>query len=100
MIYTAPENVRSPRDFVRNLEVIFDGGEEGFSLARLNWEASPCYAIRWNIARREWDDEEKISERKRCVGMPTSRGYPVWFVLPDEIIARDPELWRHIHGDG
>jgi hypothetical protein len=83
--YTLPQNVVSPQDFVRNVRVIHDGGEESFSLALLEWESGTCIGIRWNIARREWEDPTKVREERECVGMPTSRGYPVWFILPDDI---------------
>lgn len=85
MRYSAPADVISPRDFVRNVRVIFDGGEESFSLAVLDWEGVTCFGIRWNVARREWDDPTKANEERECVGMPSSRGYPVWFILPNQI---------------
>jgi hypothetical protein len=85
MRYITPQNVTSPRDFVQNVQILFDGGNESFSIARLEWEGGSCIGIRWNIARREWDDPSKQSDERECVGMPSSRGYPVWFVLPNEI---------------
>ena len=85
MRYKPPIDVTSPRDFVRNVQVLFDGGAESFSVARLEWKEGTCIGIRWNIARREWDDPSKQSDERQCVGMPSSRGYPVWFILPNEI---------------
>lgn len=93
MNYTSPGTITSPRDYISNIRVIFDGGEASFSLAKLDWEGKPCFAMRWNVARREWDDIEKSSGKKVCVGMPSSHGYPVWFVLPDTFINKDPEIW-------
>ncbi len=84
MRYFNPINVISPQAYVEVLEVLFDGGEESFSIARINWDGSECLAIRWNIAAPEWDVPDKITEKKICVGMPSSHGYPVWFVLPKE----------------
>src|SRR5687767_1789102 len=96
MNYTAPATVIGPQDFVRNVQVIHDGGEGSVSIARLDWEGSLVFAMRWNVARREWEDPEKASGSKVCVGMPSSHGHPVWFVLPDEMFDRDSEMWQHI----
>lgn len=96
MNYTLPINVISPKDCVGNLRVIFDGGDGSVSVAQLDWDDVPSIAIRWNVAKREWDDPEKLSLRKTAVGMPTSRGYPVWFILPPELLDRDSDLWREL----
>lgn len=82
MIYHDPHTVLSPRDFVSNVRVLHDGGVGSFSVALIEFEGVDCLAMRWNVARREEDDPVKISGQKICVGMPSSRGYPVWFVLP------------------
>jgi hypothetical protein len=95
-------NVTSPQDCVSNIRVIYDGkdgsspGSSPFSVAQLDWLGKPCFAMRWNVAQREWDDPDKISGKKICAGMPTSRGYPVWFILPDEIVKQDPKIWSLI----
>ncbi len=39
--------------------------------------------IRWNVSEKEWDDRRKYEDGMVCVGMPQSRGYSVWFILPD-----------------
>jgi len=84
--YEAIEVV-SPKDFIHIIEVIDNGEEDSYALAIIDWEGEKQLAIRWNVARREWDDPEKINERKTCVGMPSSHGYPVWFVLPNEFLS-------------
>ena len=89
MTYTAPQNVTSPRDTISNVEVLFDGGEESVSIARITWNDRVAIGMRWNISFREWDDEAKISEQNICLGMPVSRGYPTWFILPDELFEGD-----------
>lgn len=96
MRYTLPHAVTSPQDYVNDVNVIYDGGEEGYSVAKILWEDEPCLAIRWNVARREFEDPEKVSGEKVCVGMPSSHGYPVWFVLPEEILNQDSEVRRLI----
>lgn len=96
MNYTPPQAVTSPQDYVKIIQVIHDGGNDGYSVAKIEWDEEPCLAIRWNIAAREWDDPAKQSGQKVCVGMPSSRGYPVWFVLPDEILNKDSEVRKKI----
>lgn len=87
MNYTLPFSVISPKDCVNNVNVLFDGGIDSFSVAEMDWEGEHVYGIRWNVARREWDDADKVNGVKTCLGMPTSRGYSVWFVLPDVFIS-------------
>lgn len=53
-----------------------------------------CLAIRWHIS-----DREAINKGKNdiCLGYPSSRGYPTWMVLPDnlpEILLRMREKGR------
>ena len=99
MRYTPPNTVTSPRDCVSNINVIFDGGvipPTHFSVARLDWEGSPCLVMRWNVGQREWDDPEKQNNQKVCLGMPVSRGFPVWFVLPEVLLNEHSEVWKQI----
>ena len=74
MNYTNPNMVRSPKNMIRNLNVIYDGGENSWSLASLNWDDTPSLGIRWN------GNEENV-------GTPQSRGIPTWFILPEELHA-------------
>lgn len=97
MNYIKPDQVTSPQDCVSNIRVLFDGKEGSFSLALINWNGNDCYAVRWNVAEREWSDQDKQNGNKKCVGMPSSRGYPVWFVLPDELIDKNSEIWEIIN---
>lgn len=62
MKYFSPIKVISPTDYVSNVKVLYDGGDDSVSVASLEWEGNPCIAMRWNIARREWDDLEKIKK--------------------------------------
>lgn len=84
MNYNHPEHVRSPRGYAKNIMPLYDGGEEGCSIAIL--EDNNGYkniGIRWNVSEKEWEDSRKIGEQMNCIGMPQSRGYSVWFILPD-----------------
>ncbi|MCL6590701.1 MAG: hypothetical protein K6U80_12180 [Firmicutes bacterium] len=92
MEYFDPKDVTSPREFIEKVEVLYDGGADSFSFAKVQWEGESSFAIRWNVARREWDDPDKKSGNKKCIGMPSSRGNPVWFLLPKEILKEEKEL--------
>lgn len=84
MKYNHPKDVRSPRGYAKHIIPLYDGGEEGVSIAILvNSDGNRNIGIRWNVSEKEWDDKQKIEEKKKCVGMPQSRGYSVWFILPD-----------------
>lgn len=96
MKYFKPEEVKSPQDFISSVTEIYDGGKDSFSLAKVVWEGEDCLAIRWNVARREWDSKEKINGEKKCVGLPSSHGYPIWFILPKEIVDRNSDVWKKI----
>ena len=82
--YHDPRTVISPKDYVKNVRVIFDGGtgKSPFSIAKIEWEGNDCVAMRWNVARREYDDPNKKSGKDICIGVPSSRAKPVWFVIP------------------
>lgn len=90
MQYNHPDQVRSPRGYAKHIRPLYDGGEEGFSIAILeNRDGNYNIGIRWNVSEKEWDDSRKTEERMICVGMPQSRGYSVWFILP-------ATLWRYV----
>ena len=89
MNYYPPKTVIGPKYFLKNVNVIYDGGPNSVSVAELDWEGNHCLAMRWNIARREWDETDKQNNKKICVGMPSSHGFPVWFLIPDD--AFDPQ---------
>ena len=92
MRYKPPDTVTSPRDAISNVEVLYDGGDDSVSVARITWFGNEVLAMRWNIALREWDDPEKINEHKICLGMPVSSGFSTWFILPDEMFESNSEL--------
>lgn len=90
--YYDPEKVVSPRDCISEVTTIFDGGadydkHEPFSLAVVTWDGEKRIGIRWNVTYREWEDQDKKSGVKMCVGEPNSRGYPTWFMLPVSFLA-------------
>lgn len=94
-MYVDPADVTSPKDRVREVKVLYDGGEESVSVVSLRWGDEESIGMRWNVANREWDDE-KLKEEKTCVGMPSSRGYPVWFILPKDLFDSQSDLNKAI----
>lgn len=87
MGYTKPETVISPKNRWRFLELLHNTGEDGWSLAKGQWEDNgefkPVLAIRWN-------------GNDSSLGNPQSRGNPTWFVIPgeleDSVLSALPQL--------
>ncbi|WP_369715679.1 hypothetical protein [Leptotrichia alba] len=75
MMYIRPEDVLSPRDKVKNLEIIINNDKEDYSIALLEYNGTECVGVRWNTTNEEKDN----------IGTPQSRGIPTWFILPKEI---------------
>jgi hypothetical protein len=79
MAYTDPKTVLSPKKKWQLYEVLYNGGEDQWSLAKGEWledgHRSDVIAIRWNGN----DYHHK--------GNPVSRGYPTWFILPQELTS-------------
>lgn len=93
MKYIKPKDVRSPRSYVKRIKPLYDGGCEGISIAILEDINGHCNdGMRWNISEIEWVDQRKIEEEKYCVGMPQSRGYSVWFILPKSSWKYVPQM--------
>ena len=93
MKYIKPKDVKSPRSYVKTIKPLYDGGCEGFSIAILeNINGDYHVGMRWNISENEWVDKLKIKEEKYCVGMPQSRGYSVWFILPKSSWKYVPQM--------
>lgn len=93
MKYNRPDQVRSPLGCANHIMPLFDGGEEGFSNAILE-DCDGVYniGIRCNVSEKEWYDTRKTEEGIVCVGMPQSRGYSVWFILPDTAWQFVPQM--------
>jgi hypothetical protein len=89
LLYHNPATVANPKNFIRKVDVLYDGKEDGFSLAMLDWEGVPHIGIRWNVAAKELSDTEKQSGKLICNGSPSSKGIPSWFILPRELFNPD-----------
>ncbi|WEL58069.1 hypothetical protein PZ739_13200 [Pseudomonas kermanshahensis] len=77
--YVDPATVLSPRTSVKNVEVLYDGGAGSFSLAKLQWDGKAAHGLRWN----GFTDAKTGTLHK---GSPISTGYPVWLILPTEVV--------------
>lgn len=77
--YTDPKTVLSPRGSVKNLEILYDGGAGSFSLASMEWEGRSAHGFRWNGCI-----DKKTN--KVTKGSPISTGYPIWMILPTEMV--------------
>ena len=73
MAYVEPASVWAPKAFVRAVEVLYNSGAGGWSVARVNWEDEERIGIRWNGGEGPG------------VGNPQSRGNATWFILPAEL---------------
>ncbi|BCS85744.1 hypothetical protein prwr041_16370 [Prevotella herbatica] len=80
--YKNPLDVISPKEFVENVELLFDGGPFSYSIVKLIYDDSPVIGLRWNVSDHEQMDDEKINGSKECVGIPQSHGVPIWFIIP------------------
>lgn len=83
-IYYDPKNVTSPKQYIKNIQPFFEGGPSRFSMAKVSWNGEERFAMRWNVAANEYNDEDKKTGKRKCVGVPSSHGYPVWFLIPKE----------------
>lgn len=92
MGYIDPTTVVAPRNRIKSVEVLYDGKDGGWSLARLAFDNDECLGIRWNGT-----DEEP------GIGNPQSHGKPTWFVLPkdlnEDILKRIEELGNSKHAE-
>jgi hypothetical protein len=78
MSYIDPQTVRSPRNRVGDVDVLYNSSQQGgWSVARLEYDGhADQIGIRWNG-----------NEGEAGIGNPQSRGMPTWFVVPQELAA-------------
>lgn len=76
MSYTDPHTVLTPKGRIKDLKIVYDGGENSWSLARMIWDNTPIIGMRWNGGS---------NNGKPSIGMPSARGYATWFVVPSEV---------------
>lgn len=95
MNYYKPTDVISPKDAITAIVEILDDGDDSISIAKMKWHGNEVFGIRWNVGMRERDNEEK-KKGKKCLGVPTSHAKPAWFILPNEILDKNSDLWKKI----
>jgi len=64
--------VLSPKRHWVLVAVLDEGSEEDSALALGRWDNKPVLAMRWN------------GSNDNPIGNPQSRGFPTWFVVPEE----------------
>lgn len=76
MSYVDPTSVVSPKSHLRDPSVIFDLGENDWSIANGKWKNEKTgkfddvLLVRWN------------GDASKTNGHPNPRGYPTWLVVP------------------
>ncbi len=84
-IYHDPHTVLNPKKFIMRIDVLYDGGADGFSLATLDWEGTEHMGMRWNVAFKEQSQTDKQDGKAICHGSPAQNDIPSWFILPREL---------------
>jgi hypothetical protein len=67
-----PNTVDSPRDLIKQLDVVFQCEDENYAIATAMKDGEPRMMIRWNGTGTE-------------LGYPNAFGKPVWFDLPNDL---------------
>jgi hypothetical protein len=75
MAYIDPQTVWAPRDHIRSVDVLYNGGPGAWSAALLNYDGEERVGVRWN------------GEEGAGIGNPQSRARPTWFIAPPELAA-------------
>ncbi|MDE2149199.1 MAG: hypothetical protein KGJ55_05065 [Gammaproteobacteria bacterium] len=75
MPYPDPSHVLTPRSRIRNVQVLYDGGEGEWSLAQLEWDNTTTLGIRWN------------GDADTPIGNPQSCGHPTCCILPEALAS-------------
>jgi len=76
-MYVKPEDVHSPLNRWKLIEVLYPGAAGTWAVAIGLWEQSKCLAVRWN------------GEEGTELGSPSARGNATWLVV-------DREFWEPI----
>ncbi|WP_245809108.1 hypothetical protein [Acinetobacter populi] len=74
-----PYDVVTPRKNITAIHVIYDGGENSFSLAKLKWKSEETNLIEDKLGLR-WNGTKQSPK-----GFPTAMGNPSWFIVPAKL---------------
>src|SRR6202162_2707620 len=84
MAYVQPATVCAPKASIRSVQILYNSGPGGWSVASIDWEGSEAIGIRWN------------GKDGPGIGNPQSRGNATLFILHNElkevILARVDDL--------
>ena len=94
MLYIDPQKVTSPKHVITNLKILHNGGQNGVSIASMNWGEDEAIGIRWNVSLNEHSNPQKVNGNEICRGMPISYSHPVLFILPS--LEKYPEEVKNI----
>ena len=72
MAYVDPTTVVSPRNLIKAVDVLYNSGTGGWSVALLDCTDGECLGIRWNGC-------------EEYGGNPQSHGYQTWFRVPNDL---------------
>jgi hypothetical protein len=73
MAYVEPATVLAPKASIRSVEILYNSGPGGWSVASIDWNGEEAVGIRWN------------GNEGSGIGNPQSRGNATWFILPNEL---------------
>lgn len=85
-MYHNPEKCTHPKRLER-IQIIYEDRtnvDKSYTIAKLFYKSGEtAIGMRWNIAYDQYKNEDCKQGRKVCLGFPHSRGYPTWFILPE-----------------
>ena len=94
---THPNSIFSPRDKITDVKELYRSQiDGGFSIARIIWDGNQCLGIRWNVSMREEGNPNKSNSSIKSKGNPISRGYPTWFIIPDQLLNSISPLGKKV----
>lgn len=68
-----------------NLKVIkqIEVENQHYTIAEVKWKEETAIGIRWNCTENE---RKNKNQKDKFIGTPNSRGYPTWFILPNDFL--------------
>ena len=74
MAYINPQTVTTPKNLIRSVDVLYNGGPGRWSAALLQYrDGEEHLGIRWN------------GDESQSFGNPQSHAKPTWFIVPTEL---------------
>jgi len=73
MAYVEPATVWAPKASIRSVEILYNSGPGGWSVASIDWEA------------RRRSESGGTAMKDRVLEIRSRAGTQLWFILPDEL---------------